>query len=86
MNGAPRSVVVPKSGDEALEPGVGGVDELLGGAVEDDAAFVEDEEFCAGVDAVVGDGLHLAGGGVEAVRGESEGVLDTVGDEERGGL
>ncbi len=44
-----------------LEPGVGGVDELVGGAVEDDFAFVEDEEFGTVVDAVVGDLLDFAG-------------------------
>ena len=58
----------------------------MGGAVEDYVALVEDEEFCAVVDTVVGDALDLAGGGVEAVHGEGEGVLQAVGDEERGGV
>jgi hypothetical protein len=62
------------------------VDELFGGAVEDDFAFVEDEELGAVVDAVVGDLLDFAGFFVEAASGEEVCVLDAVGDDEGGGL
>ena len=55
-------------------------------AVEDDLAFIQDEELGAVVDAVVGDGFYLAGLLVEAVSGEEEGVLQAVGDEQRGGV
>ena len=61
------------------------MDEVLGAAVEDDAALVEGEEAGAWVDAVVWDGFHVVGGLVEAVRGEGKGVLQTVRDEQRGG-
>lgn len=62
------------------------MDELEGGAVEDDAILVEDEKFGAVVDAVVGDSLDLSGSGVDVVHRESEGVLEAVGDEQRGGV
>ena len=62
------------------------MDEFHGGSVEDYFAFVEDEEFCAVVDSVVGDAFHLAVGLVVAVHGEGEGVLEAVGDEEGGGV
>ncbi len=62
------------------------MDQLFGGAVEDYFAFVDDEELGAVVDAVAGDLFDLAGLGVEAVSGEEEGVLQAVGDDERGGL
>ena len=74
----------------AFDPGVGGVDQFFGGAVEDYVALVEDEELYAGVDAlfgaVFGDGLHAACRGVVAVGGHDEGVLEAVGDDERGGV
>jgi len=75
-----------RSGEVFLEPGVVGVDELFGGAVEDYFSFVEDQEFCAVVDAVVGDLLDFFGLRVEAAAGEEVGVLNAVGDDERGGL
>lgn len=62
------------------------MNELFRGAVEDDSAFVEDEELCAVVDAPVGDLLNLAGLLVEAVPGEEEGVLQAMSDDERGGV
>jgi hypothetical protein len=62
------------------------VDELERGAVEDDVGVVEDEEAGGGVDLVVGEALDLASVGVEAVHGEGEGVLEAVGDEERGSV
>lgn len=73
-------------GEVFPEPGVGGVDELFGGAVEDDFSLVEDEELCAVVDAVVGDLFDFAGLFVETAAGEEVGVLDAVGNDERGGL
>ena len=59
--------------------------ELAGGAVEDDLALVEDKEFRVGVEVAVGDFFHLVGGGVPAVRGQGEGVLQAVRDEQRSG-
>lgn len=77
-------------GEVVLDPGVGGMDEVLGVAVEDDFGLVEDEEAGVGVEAalgtVFGDGLHAVGGGVIAVGGEDEGVLEAVGDDEGGGV
>jgi len=73
-------------GEVFLEPGVVGVDEFFGGAVEDDFAFVEDQEFGAVVDAVVGDLLDLFSLRIEAAAGEEVGVLNAMGDDERGGL
>src|ERR1017187_9596882 len=65
------------------------MDEFPGGAVEPDAAVVEHEELHAWVDAVVravlGDRNH-AFGGVVAVGGEGEGVLQAMGDEQRCGV
>lgn len=62
------------------------MDEFFGGAVEDYFAFVEDEEFRAVVDAVVGDLFDFFGLLVEAAAGEEVCVLNAMGDDERGGL
>jgi len=74
------------SGEIFLQPGVGGVDELFGCAVEDNLSLVEDEKLCAVVDAVVWDGLDLAGLLVEAVGGQQEGVLEAMRDDKRCGV
>ena len=71
-------------GEVFLEPWVGGVDQFLGGAVEDDSAFVEDEKLGAVVDAAIGDLFDLAGLLIETVSGEEEGILQAMGDDERG--
>ena len=65
-----------------MSQGSVGVDELVGGAVEDYLALVEDEKFGAVVDAAVRDGFDLAGLLVEAVCGQKEGVLQAVGDDQ----
>lgn len=67
-------------------PGVFGVDQFLGGASEDDGALIEDEEAGAVVNGAVRDELHLIGFDVEVMGSEGEGVLQAVGDEERGGV
>ena len=59
---------------------------MHGGAVEDDLSLVEDEEAGTVVDAMVGDGFHGASLLVIAIHGEDEGVLQTVGDEQRSGV
>jgi hypothetical protein len=71
-----------RSADVIPKPGIFGVDQLVGGAVEDNFAFVEDEKFCVFVDTLVGDRLDLAGFGVEAAPREKECVLQTVGDQQ----
>ena len=58
----------------------------MGGAVEDNFAFIQDEKFGAVVDAAVGDWLYLAGLLVEAVCSQEEGVLQAVGDQQRCGV
>src|SRR5438105_6059401 len=68
-----------------LDPGVVGVDEFFGGAVEDDAPVIEDEESDSGVDAVfgavLGDGLHAAVR-IVPMGGHDERVLQPVGDDQ----
>ena len=66
-----------------LEPWVGGVDEFVGGAVEDDLALIQDEKLGAVVDAAVGDGLSFSGLLVEVVSGQQEGILEAMGYEQR---
>ena len=73
-------------GEVFLKPGVVGVDEFFGGAVEDYLAFVEDQEFGAVVDAVVGDLLDLFSLRIEAAAGEEVGVLNAMSDDERSSL
>ncbi len=51
------------------------MDELVGGAIEDDSAFIQDEKLRAVVDAVVGDLFHFACLRVEAASCQEEGVL-----------
>ena len=62
------------------------MDELVGGSVEDDSTFIEDEELGAVVDAAVGDWLYLSGLLIEAVSGEEKCILQAMSDDERGGL
>ncbi len=49
-------------------------------------AFIQDEKFGAVVDAAVGDWFDLACLLVEAVSGQQEGVLQTVGDDQGRGV
>lgn len=58
----------------------------MGGAIEDDLAFIEDQEFGAVVDAAVGDRLYLSGLLVEAVSGEEEGILQAMSNDQRCGV
>ena len=60
--------------------------QLVGGAVEDDLTFVQDEELGAVVDAAIGDWFYFSSLLVEAVSSEEEGVLQAVCDQERGGV
>ena len=62
------------------------MDELVGSAVEDNPAFIENQEFGAVVDAVVWDRFDFACLLIEAVPGEEEGILQTVGDHQRRGV
>ncbi len=62
------------------------MDQLACRSVEDHVAFVHHEKLCAVVDAAVGQWFDLAGLLVEAVRGQPEGVLQAVGDDQRRGL
>lgn len=69
-----------------FEPWIRGVDELVGGSVEDDPAFVQDEKLGAVIDAIVGYLLHFASLRVEVASRQEEGVLQAVRDDERGGV
>ena len=60
---------------ELADEGVIATDQLMEGAVEDEAAFFEHEEGCAGVGFAFGEGNHAALLGVEVVVAEGEGVL-----------
>ncbi len=55
-----RQASVRRLGEVFLQPGVVGVDELVGVAVEDDPTFIQDEELGAVVDAAVGDWFYFA--------------------------
>ena len=69
------SIYEESSGEVVFEPGVFCAHEFLGCAVEDDSAFVEYKEFCAVVDAAVGNQFYFSRLGIEAVAREKEGVL-----------
>jgi hypothetical protein len=62
------------------------VDEFVSVAVEDHSAFIQDEELGAVVDPVIGDWFYFARLLVEAVCGQKEGVLEAMGDQQRGGV
>lgn len=68
------------------DEGVVGVDEVVGVAVEDDMAVVENEECGVGVGFAFGERLDAFAVVRIAVRGEHEGVLQAVRDQERGGV
>src|ERR1035437_8464397 len=68
---------------ELADEGVLAFDQLMEGAVEDEASFFEHEEGGGGVGYAFGEGNHAALLGVEAVVAEEEGVLDAVGDHDR---
>ena len=59
------------------------MDEFVGGSVEDDLAFVQNEKLGAIVDPVVGDWFYLSGLLIEAISGQEEGVLQAMRDDER---
>jgi hypothetical protein len=67
------------------DEGVLGVDEVVEGAREDEAAFFKHEVGGAGIEVALGKRNHVLLFGVPGVRGEGEGVLQAVGDDERGG-
>ena len=62
------------------------MEEVVEGAVEDEAAFFKHEEGGVGVGLAFWEGYHAALVGVEAVCAEGEGVLEAVGDEQGWGL
>jgi hypothetical protein len=72
-----------RSGEVFLEPGVGGLDQLVGSAVEDDLAFIQDEKFRAVVDSAIRDWFDLSGLLIETVSGQEEGVLQAMRDYQR---
>ena len=65
-----------------FKPWIGGVDELMGGTIEDDPAFVYDEKLCAVINAIVGDLFHLASFRVKAVSRQQKGILESVSDDQ----
>ncbi len=69
-----------------LDVGVLGAEEIDEGAGEGDAAFLKDDEGGVGIDAVVFDALHAVFFQVEAMRGQGEGVLQAMGDQQGGAL
>src|SRR5882724_5585 len=81
-----RRASVEGSGEVFFEPGVVGVDEFVGVAVEDDPALIQDEKLGAVVDTAIGDWFYFARLLIEAVSGQKEGVLQAVGDQQRCGV
>jgi len=71
------------SGEIFLEPWIGSVDEFMGGSVEDDLAFIQDEKPRAVIDPVVGNLFYLSGLLVEAISGQEEGVLQAMSNDQR---
>jgi hypothetical protein len=59
------------------------VDEFVGGSVEDDPAFIQDEKLGAVFDAAVRNRFYLSGLLIESVSGEEEGVLQAMGYDQR---
>ena len=59
------------------------MDEFVGGPIENDLAFIQNQKLCAVVDTIVRNGFDLSGLLVEAVSGQEESVLQTVGDDQR---